>query len=69
MIQLIEYKDHIFHINVHGKKYKLIGLNLYDEGIIPIRLKLKSGSTLGWNLSGKFVSYKQLKKAIHDKFN
>jgi len=54
---------------IHGKEYQLRRLDLYDGGIIPIPLKLKSGFTLGWNIGKRFVSYRQIKKSILSKRN
>ena len=65
MIQLLEYKDHIFHLLIKGKEYQLRRLDLYDGGIVPMPIKLKGGSTLGWNIKG-FVSYKKIKKTIQE---
>ncbi len=52
------------------KKYTLIKTDLYKgNNLCPLVKKIKGGTTLGWNLSGKFTSYWQIKKLILNDFN
>lgn len=63
-IQLIEKQNGIFRLNIGDLHTKPI--NLFTDGLFPLAKVIK-GSTLGWHVKGKFISYNQLKKAINEK--
>ncbi len=50
------------------KKYTLIKTDLYrGNDLYPLPKKIKSASTLGWHLKGRFISYWQIKKILHER--
>jgi len=63
MIQLIEKQNNTFHLSIMGKDYYFIPPTYITDNFLPLTVKVK-GSTLGWNIGGKFISYWQIKKAI-----
>lgn len=64
MIQLIKYEKGKFCMKIHGVDCVFMPMCLFsDKSFLPIPTKVK-GSTLGWYVNRKFVSYKQIKKAI-----
>jgi len=66
MIQVVEIKDGTFCINIYGKTCYFRPMELYvDYQILPLGKKIK-GSTLGWYVNRRFVSYNQIKKSIYD---
>ena len=66
MIQLIEKQKGKFCIKIHGVDCVFIPMELFAGcQFMPLDKKLK-GSTLGWYVRRKFVSYNQIKKAITD---
>lgn len=68
MIQVIEYKKPVFRLCIDGKFFDFIPVELYnDKSLFPLPKKAK-GSTLGWHVCNKFVSYWQIKNAIKNKF-
>jgi len=66
MIQLINKESNIFYINIYDILCVFIPMSLFKENsFIPFRPKVK-GSTLGWYINRKWVSYNQIKKAINE---
>lgn len=64
MIQFIEKQSTTFCFTINSKRYYLIKCNLYYQNdLLSLKANVK-GSTLGWYIQRKFVSYNQLKKAI-----
>ncbi len=64
MIQFIGKQGYTFCFIIYSKRYDLVKCCLYAENyFVPLPAKVK-GSTLGWYIRRKFVSYQQLKKAI-----
>ncbi len=64
MIQLIEKQQGKFCIKIHDVNCVFIPMELFvDYQFMPVTKKLK-GSTLGWYINRKFISYNQIKKAI-----
>ena len=64
MIQFIGKQGHTFCFIIGNKRYDLVKCSLYLENhCVPLPAKAK-GSTPGWYIGRKFVSYNQLKKAI-----
>jgi len=64
MIQCIEKQGHTFCFVIEGRRYDFVKCSLYLENhFMPLSAKVK-GSTMGWYIGRKFVSYNQLKKAI-----
>lgn len=49
---------------IHGTKCIFMPMELFAENnLFPLK-KVVKGSTLGWHVNRKFVSYWQIKKAI-----
>jgi hypothetical protein len=62
IVQLIDRQARKFCIN--GVECSFLPIELFiGNNIIPVKRVVK-GSTLGWYINRKFVSYKQIKKAI-----
>lgn len=62
MLQLIDKQQRKFRVGKTEFVYQRLAIyvgNSYKE--VPPKVK---GSTLGWNISGQFVSYNQIKKAL-----
>ena len=53
-------------MNINGVQCEFIPMVLFTgESIMPVPAKVK-GSTYGWYINRKWVSYNQIKKAIND---
>ncbi len=67
MIQLIEVQDNKFYMNIYNTPCVFIPMELFTyNSIIPVPAKVK-GSTLGWYVNRKWVSYNQVVKATRKK--
>jgi hypothetical protein len=64
-VQLIEKQQNVFRFNINGTKANLHTkpLALFTTGLFPLKSKVK-GSTLGWHIKGKWVSYNQIRIAL-----
>jgi hypothetical protein len=66
MIKVIDYKKPIFYIIVYDINCQFIPIELYtDKAFLPIPKKVK-GSTLGWYINRKWVSYNQIRQSIRE---
>lgn len=64
MIQLIEKQKGKFCMKIHGIACVFMPMELFkDNQFLPLEKKIK-GSTLGWYVNRKFVSYNKIKKSI-----
>ena len=64
MIQLPEYKCLKFCITINGFDCVFMPMELYiGNNFKPVKKVLK-GSTLGWYVNRKFISYNQIKREI-----
>lgn len=64
MIQLIEKQKGKFCMIIHGVNCVFMPMELFiNNQLLPLTKKIK-GSTLGWYIKRKFVSYNQIKKTI-----
>jgi hypothetical protein len=67
MIQFIEKQGSIFCNAINNEPYLLYKASLYKRNhFLPLPAKVK-GSTLGWYIRRRFVSYNQLTAAIKQK--
>ena len=63
MIQLIEKHGNNWHMIINDTPVVLTKkLDMYAIGLFPLRANTDSG--LRWRINRKWVSYKQIKKAI-----
>jgi len=62
-IQLIEKHGNIHRLTINGIPCDFIPLELFTTGFLPVKKCIVNGS-LGWYVNRKFVSYRQIKKAI-----
>ena len=64
-IQLIDKQPFIFRFTINGIKADLHTrpIAMYANGLFPLKVKVK-GSTLGWHIKGKWVSYNQIRMAL-----
>ena len=66
-IQVTEIQKGKFCMTIHGIECIFMPMSLFtDKSFLPLPAKVK-GSTLGWYVKRKFVSYNQIKKAIKNK--
>lgn len=64
MLQLIEIHRNKFCIKINGVDCVFMPMELFlGNSIIPLN-KVVKGSTLGWYVGRKFVSYNKIKKGI-----
>ncbi len=64
MIQLIDKQYGKFCMKIHDIDCIFMPMELFvDYQFLPLN-KIVKGSTLGWNVNRKFVSYWQIKKTI-----
>lgn len=64
MIKVTDYKKPIFCIEIYNTPYQFIPMDLFtSKNFLPIAKKVK-GSTLGWYVNRRWVSYNQLRNAI-----
>lgn len=64
MIQFIEKQTGKFYLKIYGIDCIFMPMELFtDTRFLPLN-KIVKGSTLGWYVNRKFVSYWQLKNAI-----
>lgn len=65
MIQLIDKQKGKFYIKIHGVDCVFMPMELFvDYQFLPLN-KIVKGSTLGWYVNRKFVSYNQIKNTIN----
>lgn len=62
-IQLIEKQKGSYRLLIYGIECVFKPMELFTTGLFPVKKCLNNGS-LGWYVNRKFVSYKQIKKAI-----
>ena len=64
MVQLIEKQKGKFCMNINGIDCTFMAMSLFvGNNLFPVEAKVK-GSTLGWYINRKWISYKQIKKVI-----
>ena len=66
MVEYVDKQGIVFCVQINNIDYKLIKVELYQDGMIPIR-RVMRGSTMGWNLKGIFVSYFKIRDCILQK--
>jgi len=67
MIQIANKQQNKFHIKIHDIDCIFIPIELFvSHKLMPLEKKIK-GSTLGWNVKRKFISYNQIKEIIKTK--
>lgn len=62
-IQVIEKQGNIYRLLINGIACDFIPMELFVNGILPVKKCMVNGS-LGWYINRRFVSYRQIKKAI-----
>lgn len=68
MIQLIKKEPGKFYMKINGSDCVFMPMELFiDYRFLPLD-KIIKGSTLGWYVNRKFVSYKKIKKVISVKY-
>lgn len=66
IIKLIEKQSNNYRLLIDGIECLFIPLDLFTTGLFPVKRTNVNGS-LGWYVNRKFISYKKIKKAIHEK--
>ena len=66
MIQLIENKSNNWHIKINGVDCTFIPMALFKENNLFAE-KANCENGLRWRINRKWVSYKQIKKAIYER--
>lgn len=62
-IQLIEKQGNIYRLTINGIFCDFIPMELFVNDVFPVKKCMVNGS-LGWYVNRRFVSYRQIKKAI-----
>lgn len=62
-IQLIEKEKNNYRLLINGIECLFIPLDLFTNELFPVK-KCLNNNSLGWYVNRKFISYKQIKKAI-----
>jgi hypothetical protein len=65
-IQIIEKQNGNYRLLINGIECLFIPLDLFTTGLMPVK-RTQVNNSLGWYVNRKFVSYKQIKKAIINK--
>ena len=69
MIQITDIQKGKFCMNINGVDCVFMPMELFKaDSFLPIDKKVK-GSTLGWYVNRRFVSYWKIKKALCKKNN
>ena len=64
MIQLIRKEGNKFYMSIHSVDCLFIPVDLFlGNNLFPLNKKVK-GSTLGWYVHRKFISYNKIRSAI-----
>jgi hypothetical protein len=62
-IQFLNKQNNNYRLLINGIECLFIPMELYTTGLMPVK-KCLNNNSLGWYINRKFVSYRQIKKAI-----